>query len=99
MSKLALAACAGLLLALPATVHAQADAHPQGADQAQHDHSAPSAGDAAPDASAMPQREMEMGKHMEDCCCPCCQMMRQHGGTAREGEAPPTAPEQHDHSQ
>jgi hypothetical protein len=99
MSKLGLVACAGLMLALPVTVHAQGDAHPQVADQAQHDHSEPPAGDAPPDASAMPQRQMEMGKHMEDCCCPCCKMMREHGETPQsdQSEAPAAAPDEHQH--
>jgi hypothetical protein len=99
MSKLGLAACAGLMLALPTTAHAQGAAHPQGADQAQHDHPAPPPGDAAPDASAMPERRMDMSKHMEDCCCPCCKMMREHGERtpAEEGEAPASTPDEHEH--
>jgi hypothetical protein len=99
MGKLGLAACAGLMLALPATVHAQADAHPQGADQAQHDHSEPPPGDAPPEASAMPERRTEMAKHMEDCCCPCCKMMREHGEASHpdESEAPAPTADEHQH--
>jgi hypothetical protein len=99
MNKLSLAACTGLLLVLPATAHAQADAHPQVADQAEHDHSAPPPGDAQPDAAPPAERRMEMGEHMKDCCCPCCEMMRQHGALARpdDSEAPAAVPEQHQH--
>jgi hypothetical protein len=99
MSKLGLVTCAGLMLAFPATVHAQGDAHPQGADQAQHDHSEPPVAEPAPGASAMPPRQMEMGKHMEDCCCPCCKMMREHGEStpSDEGEAPAATPDEHQH--
>lgn len=98
MNKIGLAAFAGLLLALPATAHAQADAHPPGADQAKHDHSAPQPENAAPDAAPMARPQMEMGKHMEDCCCPCCRMMReQHGTGGPDASEAPAAPEQHQH--
>lgn len=98
MSKLALSACAGLLLALPAAAHAQPDAHPQSADQPQHDHSAPQQEDAAPAVAPMDRPQMEMGKHMEDCCCPCCRMMRdEHGAAQPDTSEAPAAPEQHQH--
>lgn len=99
MNKIGLAAFAGLLLALPATAHAQGDAHPQGADQAQHDHPASPARDAQQEAAPGTERRMEMGQHMKECCCPCCAMMREHGAMTRPdgGEAPASAPEQHQH--
>jgi len=100
MNTLTLAALAGALIALPAAAHAQPqDSHRQGADQGQHDHSAPPAGNSEAGQEAMPQRQMQMGEHMKDCCCPCCQMMQQHGGMKGrdEGEAPaaPVDPHQH----
>lgn len=104
MKKLGLAACAGLLMALPAAAHAQTDdAHPQGADQGQHDHSAPAASDEGADPSAMQQRQMEEGAHMENCRCPCCEMMKQHGGGMGKpsddetADAPPEQSEDHQH--
>lgn len=100
MKKLGLAAFAGLLMAFPAAAHAQPDnTHPQGADQAQHDHSAPAAGDEGADPSAMRQRQMEESAPMENCRCPCCEMMKQHGGRndkPSEGETADASPEQPD---
>jgi hypothetical protein len=104
MRKLRVAALAASLAAFPAAAHAQADsAHPQGADQAQHDHSASSAGEGQATPSAMPRPQMRDGMHMENCGCPCCEMMRQHGGGTThpgEGETPdasPAQPEDHQH--
>lgn len=98
MSSLRMVAFAASLAAFPAAAHAQPDsAHPQGADQAQHDHSASPAGAGRADPSAMPRRQMRDGMHMKDCCCPCCEAMMQHGGGLThpgEGGSPDPSPEQ-----
>jgi hypothetical protein len=85
LRKLRTAAFAASLAAFPAAAHAQpANAHPPGADPAQHDPSAPAAGEDRADPAAMPQRPMRDGMHMKNCCCPCCETMKQHcSGKAR----------------
>jgi hypothetical protein len=97
-------AFAASLAAFPAAAHAQSDtAHPQGADQAQHDHSASPANQDQAVPSAMPRHQMRGGMHMKNCCCPCCEtMMQQGGGMTHPGEgetADPSAeqPEDHQH--
>ena len=88
MNKLTLAGLAGALIALPIAAQAQPqESHPQGADQAQHDHSVPPAADSEAGREAMPQRQTQMGEHMKDCCCPCCKMMQQHGAGTSEAPA------------
>lgn len=104
LRTLRMAAFATSLAAFPAIAHAQPDnAHQQGADQEQHDHSAPATGEDGTDPSAMPQRAMRDGMHMQNCCCPCCEKMQQHGGgmaNPSEGGAPDPSlelPEDHQH--
>jgi hypothetical protein len=107
MTKLCIAAFVASLAAFPAFAHAQADnarpQGPQGVNQAQHDHSASASGERRTDSSAMPRRPMRGGMHMENCSCPCCAAMMQHGGgmthpgDGETADPSPEQPEDHQH--
>lgn len=99
MHRISSLVLAGVLLAIPTTTHAQSDTPPQIGGATKHAHPAPSARTAADQSEATRPPMMDMAKHMEGCCCPCCKMMQQHGEKAKSPELGSRKPgsEEHQH--